>query len=223
MKMSIKEMLQLQEIQDIRIISGFDGVQRVISNINIMDNPDTVAWLKEGELLLTTGYSYADHPEKLTDLVEALHERGCSGLGIKLHRYIDEVPEATIAVSEKLNFPILEIPYAYSLSHVSNVIYKEIFNVQKIMLQKSFSIHKRLTEIASQGGDLGAIAREVVRLVENPVMLFDEKGVLLSFADAPHNVIRLDRHLNLGPGQRPFGQAFLDDLPKEKTLNIAVK
>lgn len=37
-------------------------ISRIISAINLMDAPDIINWMKEGELLLTTAYGIKDSP-----------------------------------------------------------------------------------------------------------------------------------------------------------------
>ena len=33
-----------------------------ITGVNILDNPDSIQWIKPGELILTTGYIFIDNP-----------------------------------------------------------------------------------------------------------------------------------------------------------------
>ena len=46
--LTIREFIGLKENRGIRLVAGGDGQDRIITNVNIMDNPDTVKWLREG-------------------------------------------------------------------------------------------------------------------------------------------------------------------------------
>jgi len=211
--MKLKDVLKIREIEDLKVISGFKGKDEVITNINIMDNPDTVKWLQKGELLLTTGYLLKDDNELQKSLIKDLSEKGCSGLGIKLKRYIDDLPKSMLEQSKLYNFPIIAIPYNYSLSHISNLIYKEIYNKQRELLEKSIEIHKTLTQLSLQGGGLDAICSELVKIVSNPVMMIDDMGRLLCFKEKQGTFFPIERYLNINKNEKVFTQSLIDNLP----------
>ena len=68
-----------------------------------MDNPDTVPWLKKHELVLSTGYILTSTDIYKT-IIQSLNNQGCSGLGIKIHRYMDSIPNEMIEQANALNF-----------------------------------------------------------------------------------------------------------------------
>ena len=51
---TIRELMEMPLLKDARVISGFEGMDRVVRFIDIMEVPDLRGWLREGELLLTT-------------------------------------------------------------------------------------------------------------------------------------------------------------------------
>lgn len=213
MNIKLKDLFKIKEIEEIKIISGFEGLEKKITNINIMDNPDTVKWLSEGELLLTTGYLLKDDLELQKNLIKDLHERGCAALGIKLKRYIDDLPKIMLEQSNEYKFPIIAIPYNYSLSHVSNLIYKQIYNKQKEILEKSIEIHRTLTQLSLQGGGLDSICKELVNIVSNPVMMIDNNGKLLCFKEKQGTFFPLQRYLNIYKNEKVLPEALIDNLP----------
>ena len=54
--LTVRKFLELPAFQELKIVSGFQGLDNVISSVNIMDNPDALDWFSPGELLLTSGY-----------------------------------------------------------------------------------------------------------------------------------------------------------------------
>ena len=150
--LTIKEFLALEQTQGVRLVGGEGGQERVITSVNIMDNPDTVGWLQEGELLLTTGYVFKDDPVFQASLIEQLVSRNCAGLGLKIRRYFESIPQKMIEQANQYNFSLLALPFEYSLSHVSHIVYQEILNRQAVLLEKSQDIHKRLTDVSLSGG-----------------------------------------------------------------------
>jgi len=212
---TVKEFLALEQARGIRLVGGAGGQNRVITSVNIMDNPDTVGWLQEGELLLTTGYVFKDDPALQSNLIRELAERNCAGLGLKIRRYFDTIPQHMIEEADRYNFPLLELPFAYSLSQISHTVYQAILNRQATLLEKSQEIHKRFTDVSLAGGTLEEIVGTLVQLINNPVIVLDSKWRLLSYIDHPNNPHPLADCLRLVRGQRVFAGDFTEGIPRE--------
>ena len=52
--------------------------------------------------------------------MKELAEINCSGLGIKMKRYIDFVPQCMIDQANRLGLAIIEIPFHYSLARYTD-------------------------------------------------------------------------------------------------------
>ncbi|MBM6677061.1 PucR family transcriptional regulator ligand-binding domain-containing protein, partial [Olsenella uli] len=52
---------------------------------------------------------------------------GCTALAIKTKRFFRQIPEAMIDEAKKLDFPIIELPYFYSFSEISQLIFQQIY------------------------------------------------------------------------------------------------
>jgi purine catabolism regulator len=211
--LTIREFLTLEQTQGVRLVGGEGGQDRFITGVNIMDNPDTVGWLQEGELLLTTGYVFKDDPAFQAGLIEQLANRNCAGLGLKIRRYFESIPQRMIELANQYDFPLLELPFKYSLSHISHIAYQEILNRQAVLLEKSQAIHKCLTDVSLSGGSLEQIVRTLSELINNPVIVLDSKWRLLVFADCLENPQPLSECLRLAKGQRVFPDDFTIGIP----------
>src|SRR5919204_5432633 len=87
---TVAEILQLPEFADVKVVAGHGGLARRIRNVNVMEVPDILAWVKPAELLLTTGYPLRDVPDGLPALLAGLDRAGVAALGVKLRRYLDD-------------------------------------------------------------------------------------------------------------------------------------
>ena len=83
MKLTVERALKIEGMNKCTLVAGKNGVQREIAFLDNMEVPDIAPWLKEKELLVTTGYSLYKDQGKLLELIEALHRSGASGLVIK--------------------------------------------------------------------------------------------------------------------------------------------
>ncbi len=211
---TVKQLLENNSLKGLRVAAGEEYLDNKISGVNIMDNPDTYDWLAAGDFLMTTGYIFKDDPDLQLQIIRELAEINCSGIGIKVKRYLDAVPPEMAREADRYGLPIVEIPYHLSLAKVSSVIENEIARRKDTMLEKLIHIHNTLNQCVLEGGSLDEIAKLVSTLINNPIIIVDSRWRLLSYADHPNNPIRLEDHLYLSKKELVFPPAFLEGVPR---------
>ncbi len=158
-----------------------------ISGVNIMDNPDTIPWVQEGTVLLSTGYLIDDDISK--NLVKDLMSRGCAGLGIKMNRYINELPPQMIEQAEKYNFPIFNIPFTCSLQQVVDIIYHHMHIEEIDATQKMAIIYKSITECVLNKQDFSQLTSIISESLNSSVFLTNDSFELLSHTMSPETMV----------------------------------
>jgi hypothetical protein len=91
---TVRDVLAAPSLVGARLLAGAAGLDRVVERLNVMEVPDVVPWTAPNELLLTTGYPLRDDPEQLVPLIGELDRVGLAGLGVKVGRFLAEVPAA---------------------------------------------------------------------------------------------------------------------------------
>ncbi len=221
---TIRHLLDLPGIKGLHVVTGKAGLDNSITNVNIIDNPDSYEWFTAGDFLLTTGFIYRDNPEQQRRLIRELAEMNCAGLGVKIKRYWNEVPQIMIDEAKQLKLPIVEIPFTYSLAQVSNVINNEIFKRESSLLKKYRAIHETYSRCSLEGGDLWKIVKITADMIGNPVILLDSNFNLLSYVDLETNPLPLNQHLKLVLREKCFPMAFTDTIPNSTdTFTLSIK
>lgn len=123
---TIENALQIYPFSESRIIAGHGGLARPITGINVLDAPDILNWVKSGELLLTTAYAIRDRLDHSAELVAGLDARNCAGLGIKLGRFIDNIPPEMAYYADRAKFPIMALPLKHTLADQMAVLFSAI-------------------------------------------------------------------------------------------------
>ncbi|MCK4261148.1 MAG: PucR family transcriptional regulator ligand-binding domain-containing protein [Halanaerobiales bacterium] len=177
---TIRETLQLESLKNAKIVAGVEGLGRVVKYVNIMEVPDIVKWVREGELLLSTIYSIKDDEEAQRQLIPTLAERGLAGMAIKPGLYIEKIPALMLDQANKYNFPIIELPLDASFSDLMDTILSEILNDQAVFLKKSLDTHEMLMDVVLKGGGLAEIAAAISRLIKTPVALLNQNLEILA-------------------------------------------
>ena len=222
--LSIREIVEGTSLENLRLVTGHGRQDNQVHNVNIIDNSDAFEWFTAGDFLLTTGFVFRDDVEAQKRLIRELAEINCAGLGVKIKRYWDAIPPAMIAAANELEFPMIEIPYVYSLAHVSNVINDILYRRESSKLKKYQRIHEAFRKCALSGGNIQEIARLSATIVGNPVVMVDENFNLLSYWDLEGNPYPLGEYLPLKGNEKPFDDDFVASIPSDvRYLALSIK
>jgi len=113
---------------ELKYISGAGGGGRSIKYVDVVEIPEGGYWTKEGDFIITTGYFFKNNNSLFLDFISSLIEKRASGLGIKLGKYINVITEDIIELSEKYDFPLINVPIYLSYREISKPILKFIAN-----------------------------------------------------------------------------------------------
>lgn len=133
------------------IISGANGLNRRITNVNVMEVPDVFNWVRHGDLLLTTAYSIKDNPNAQNELIPKLAATGIAAIGIKTKRYLETVPEEMVALSNQYELPILELAFQIGYSQTISEVLEEILNQKTNWLMEQHHKIQLLTSTLIMG------------------------------------------------------------------------
>lgn len=213
MEFTVSDFLSLSELEGVRLVAGHNGVDRIITRTNIMDNPDTFDWLMPGEFLLSTGYIFQGDEQLQRKIVRSLAEINCAGLCIKTERYLEKIPACMAAEADRLDLPLVELPFGYSLSTTISIINRRLFAESNPQMEKTLAIHREVMQTALASGGLFKLTETLVRLIGNPVLVTDSSWNLLCYVDRPDNPLPLEKYANTAEKQPPFPDEFLESLP----------
>jgi purine catabolism regulator len=212
--LTVKDLLKIKSIEGIRIVAGEKGINNKVAIVNIMDNPDTFDWLTPNELLLSTGYIFKDSVELQNRIIKELAEINCSGLCIKMKRYFDKIPQNMIDLANHYNFPLLELPFEYTLSQVISIINEKEAGAYDLVNRKSLDMRNTLLRISLEGGGIDEITSELADMIHNPILFMDSDWNLLHYADLEDNELPLTDYLDLKKNSPVFSKTFTESIPK---------
>lgn len=127
MKTDLEWLITKSGLKNIRCITGKNLLGTRLDGVSVMDSPNSTRWIKQDELVVTTGYFLLNDEKNQREVVREAKKNGCAGMGIKIKSYFDEIPAVMIQEAEKIELPLLEIPYYYSLSEISQTVYNRVF------------------------------------------------------------------------------------------------
>ncbi|WP_211261625.1 PucR family transcriptional regulator [Pseudonocardia acaciae] len=181
--LTVGDVLALPSVSGARLLAGRGGLDRIVQSVNVMEVPDILAWVKRHELLLTTGFPLRHgragellDDAALCDLIDGLAARGVTALAVKAGRYLREPPDTMLGAAEKRDFPLLLLPAAVSFDDVISQVFTQLVDRQSSALDIADRLHRALTAIVLEGGDLPQIAEEFATLFDVDVLICTPDG-----------------------------------------------
>ena len=179
MHLTVEEALSIYPLSEAKLIAGSKGKHRIIKSINVMDAPDISDWIKEGEMLLTTAYLIKDNLEEASALLQTLNRRGSAGLGIKLGRFWDSVPEVLITEAELLGFPLIELPFQFTFSDQMNGLFRAELIRSTSTLQTVMEKQRKLMRFALRSSRSRPLLDSVSEVMEHSLAVLNSRGAVL--------------------------------------------
>ncbi|MGB7983325.1 MAG: PucR family transcriptional regulator ligand-binding domain-containing protein [Candidatus Nanopelagicales bacterium] len=196
---TVKEILTLHAMNGAQVLAGSAGLDRIVTGANVMEVPDIEAFVKPGELLLTTGFPVRDRPERLVELVGELAGLGLAALAVKPMRYLTHLPTGLRTAAQEHGLPVIVLPDHTSFNDVIGAVLAIVLADYGAEPAGAEMIRERLTGVALSGGGLDGIAAALTTALDRPVTIIDQDsyvigtgplaaatlGALLPAADAP--------------------------------------
>ncbi|WP_100332605.1 PucR family transcriptional regulator [Bacillus xiapuensis] len=173
--MKLNELLELPVFKGTVLLAGEQSAECEVNTVNMMDAPDIIHFLKRNELLITTAFHFKDDLDSLLQLMKEMAKHGCSGLGIKTKRFLQEIPEAAISLANELRFPLLEIPVHTSLDDIVNKSLSHILDRRTNELHHAMKVHQQFTSQIMNGKGIRNLLDSLSSLIHLPAVLLNHQ------------------------------------------------
>ncbi len=182
---SLTEALRLPALAGADVLAGSEGLHRQVLRLGVWETPDVLPFVREDELLVTTGYPMLDREEHLAAQFEALARRGVVAIAVKLGAYVRELPAEALQRADHIGLPVLALPPDVSLDDVLNQVLSAVLGRQAALLARSEEIHRALVQIVLGGGGLPEVARALSTGLGLSVVVTDVEGRAAAQAGHP--------------------------------------
>lgn len=123
---TIGQLLRLPVFSGAVVAAGKEGLDHPVRYVDIAEVPDVRFWINPDVLILTTAYAFHKDAAALLAFMESLVENRAAGLGIKLGRFLDELPQEFYECADRCNLPVILLPselrYTYAIRAVTEAI-----------------------------------------------------------------------------------------------------
>ncbi|HDR8142832.1 TPA: PucR family transcriptional regulator ligand-binding domain-containing protein [Bacillus cereus] len=171
--MKLYDIMKIPIFNQAKLIAGHKGVEQEVYTVNMMDAPDIIHFLKKNELLVTSAYHFKDDMYALRELIIQMKKQGCTALGIKTKRFLQEIPEEIISLADEIYFPIIELPFDIGLGDLVNQTLSYILDMRTNELHQAMQIHQQFSNHIISGKGINMILENLSSLIQLPVVLLD--------------------------------------------------
>lgn len=124
--LTLRWFLKCSEIDNLEFFGDDNCLDKPITGVNVIDNPEGVPWIKRNELVLTTGYIFYKDMELTKKLLKELHDIDCTALCIKIKRFYDTIPQFILDEAARYHLPLVAVPFYHSYSDIMRVVFREL-------------------------------------------------------------------------------------------------
>ncbi|MCK8827271.1 PucR family transcriptional regulator ligand-binding domain-containing protein [Natroniella acetigena] len=132
MGLTIKEVLQIEELEGIKLVAAEEKINNEIRWIHIGETISMPVWLKGGELLLTCAHGFQDNESAQEYLIRKLAANDVTALAIEPGYYFDTIPQNMIDLANQVELPLLEIPTGMPFLQITEIV------IDRIIKRSSF-------------------------------------------------------------------------------------
>ncbi|MGI6157269.1 MAG: PucR family transcriptional regulator [Saccharofermentanales bacterium] len=217
LKIQLRDILNVDLLQDAEVLAGERGLSNSIVSVNVMEVPDIIDWVRPGEFLLTTAYTFSDDIEMFEALIPKLKAKRVCGMGIKTQRYISEVPERVLRVADEIDFPIIRIPQSVQYGDLIKEIFNHIIGEQTRLLSRINDFNSTVRDIMLRHGGMQAVAEQIYLALDAPVVIRDDifRDVYLYCPDPDAEALIADDYREIAKMEPQTTHMFLGDRRRE--------
>ena len=191
----------------LKLLAGDEGADRPVRWVHSSELEDPTAWLKGGELILTTGMGVGETVAKQRAYVRRLVDAGVAGLGFGLGFGHEKTPRALVTEAGKHGFPLFEVPYPVPFIAITEAVFTRVVAEQYDTLQRAVDAEHVLTRAVLEGAGVEGVARSLADVVKGWALVLDLHGMPLAATD-PDAEARRERIWDEVRTSRPEAATF---------------
>jgi hypothetical protein len=200
MSLTVREALSLNVLKEAVVVAGHCGLDNPIRWTHILDHPDVSAWVKGGEVLITTGYGIYEDPQAQIKYLSEAVDMKIAAVFVTT-QYLSQMTPQMRAIADQHCLPLVELPPTTAFVEVTEAILRRL-------AAKSIDAERDYLIDALLAGNLPEGAETLARLSE--LGLESDQHYVLALAQP------VDRNLSEDEIRRLF--AALNQAPRRAVL-----
>ena len=157
--LTVQNTLNLAPLAGIEVLAGSQGLGRMVQRTVVIEVPEVLSQLKEGDLLMTSVDTFLPHQDVFVKMLDTLQARCVAGLLIK-GRFPTQTDtyHTLVEAANSWHLPLLNIQGRVSYSEIIMAFTAELLERQNKLMRHSEGLRQRFLTAMLAGGGLQHIA-----------------------------------------------------------------
>jgi PucR family transcriptional regulator, purine catabolism regulatory protein len=181
---TIATVLQLENLQDARIVAGETGIHRLVRTVHILEQPDWIPWVHGGELILSTGVNFPTRAEDQKAFIQTPTKLGVAGIILAIGRFQKSFPKPMIKMAEELGFTLIELPWEVPFVDVSQSILIVLLRQKEAMIESADRLQRQISQAAVFAKTLQDLTDAFSTILKTSVVFTDPHRRILAVSHA---------------------------------------
>jgi len=141
---TLNHLFALPELEPICVVAGKEGMNRLISGVNVMESDSLFDFFKEGELLVTTGINMEKDEQRLMSMIVNVYEHKASGVILNVGPYIPHIPDQVLEFADAHQFPVFDMPWAYRVADFVKITVQFLASAEQNQVRSKHTLNELL-------------------------------------------------------------------------------
>ena len=209
MEITLKWLITKSKLDGLRCVVCEDKLDKLVKGINVLDDFESIRWVKSNELVLFTAHFLQAYLEGQMEeeLIQILSEINCAGIGIRVSQTMKEVPEEILLKAEMYKLPVIEIPFFTTFADITSAVFDMSFNLRAKRLQEEQKLIRKLFSSFGDDYDLEKMLQPISDFFESMVLVINSANICLASAMDKENIcfVRPGDVINIEIEKRQYG------------------
>lgn len=166
-ELTVKEALKRNTFQHAKVLTGVNGLNRVIKWCHILEVKDIDLFINGGELILTTGIGLLNSSNQ-SNYVETLINKHTAGLCIELGSFFQDIPSNLLSLAEKNDYPIIIFENTVRFIDITQDIHSLLINRHHQNMLDLDRLSQNLNKLSLQPNGILKILQELSLYFQSP-------------------------------------------------------
>jgi purine catabolism regulator len=167
-----------------RVVGGAAHLDRRIRWVHLSDTADLTGLLQGGELVMGTGLTLAQSPERVQAYLRMLADLDVCGLIVELGLHVSEMPSCVAGLADELALPVVALDRPIRFVDVTELVHRMIVADRYEELQFARAAHEAFTSLNIGRAAPTDIVTKASEILTAPVVLEDLNRHVLAFCRA---------------------------------------
>ncbi|OIK12245.1 hypothetical protein BIV60_16570 [Bacillus sp. MUM 116] len=173
---TVRDIMKRPHFCEAKIIAGYNGLNRHVKWIHILETNENQSLIDGNEVILTTGLFYNGDINSCLSFLQELIRQNASALCIELGANFSSIPGEMIELAESYDFPLIIFTRKVKFVEITSDIHALLINSNVKALKELETFHKKLSQLNLQSKGISTILQTFHQMLSLNIIYYPIDG-----------------------------------------------